>query len=189
MIEIKPIQPWEIGNGTGRLSDRGKLLVAKAQVRMDDEIPLSVEATPFLEGGEDGNGCARHETDNGVVWCEIKVYTAHAGSYQRDGFGDTDYVLAHELGHAVRIANKAEPREIEELYWHVENTPDLQEKARKNEHFKSRPIHVCEMIVEDEKAAWAIAEELMDGVDHVPERLSKLRQNSIRGYEKGLLGE
>ncbi len=65
------------------------------------DVPLKVDVSPFSEAG-----VTARQYDDGRLWVSIVVYAERVPS---DGSGDVDYNLAHELGHAIRIATGVEP--------------------------------------------------------------------------------
>lgn len=181
------LRPWEIGERTRNLSETGQQLAKKARERMSG-VPLKIDVSPFSEAG-----VTARQYDNGTLWVAVVVYAERVPS---DGSGDVDYNLAHELGHAIRIATGVEPKELQVLYRRISedsafrptNTGNAQEKKDAKAAFmKAQPEHVRKMIVDDEIEAWAIARDLFDGIPHDKERLAELERESVAGYQKGLL--
>jgi hypothetical protein len=182
----RQIPPWEIGERTHNLSETGQQLAQKARDRMRG-VPLRVDVSPFSE-----DGVTARQYDNGTLWVAVVVYSERVPS---DGSGDVDYCLAHELGHAIRIATGVEPEELKALYKTISedpafrptNTEDAQvKKDAKVAFMKAQPAHVRRMIVDDEIAAWAIARDLFDGLPHDEERLADLERERVDGYKQGL---
>jgi hypothetical protein len=151
-------------------------------------VPLKIDVSPFSEAG-----VTARQYHEGSLWVSIAVYAERVPS---DGSGDVDYNLAHELGHAIRIANGVEPEEVQTLFTRISedpayrptNTEDAQQKKdAKVALMKEQPEHVRRMIVDEEIAAWAIARELFKGIPHDEKRLADLERKSVADYKYGLL--
>lgn len=150
-------------------------------------VPLILDPTPMIA---EAGVTRRLLDDDGKLVC-VRVYVRvpwdSAETYQLDARGDVDYYLAHELGHALRIATNAESDEVRRVYDYIEKSSEIQTKEAKENYLKERSREIREMIVQRETEAWHEAQKLFDGVEHDPERLGTLRDEALAGYRDGLL--
>jgi hypothetical protein len=175
---VRQIEPMG-GDHRARLSERGRRLAALAEQRMGD-MPLEIDPTPLLVQVGVTRRQSFPELDPPVY---VQVWLKVDDAYRATGSGNPDYYLAHELGHAIRIANRAEPEDVRKVNEEVYQLSNGEERER---HLAQQPYEVRQLLYEEEVIAWDLAEELLEKVDHDPDHLRQLRATALEGYRDGL---